>query len=131
MKTIDTDAKFVIEIRRYDGPEVYRFFWVEPGEVSFNHLNLKPFAKGFRLDPNYEAGPNYLEIEKRQVPQDIAEGVRAKLYEQGYEPFRFNELVQPEFRHFVSHSMAPIEFQRGLDSNHPSTTGRVRVWVKP
>jgi len=127
--TATTYPDLITEILRYDEPEkTYRFYYLEPHEVSFNHMNFRPFqnpaVRGIE-----KGAQNYIETEKHQVNAEKAELIRLTLLDEGYGQWAYIDLPF-ELRNFVTRNQAPIEFQRGLASNHPSVVGRVRVWVR-
>ena len=114
--TITTYPELVTEILRYDTPqETYRFYTIVPHEVSFQHLNQKPFSDPSLLEkrvqvmkaradgdeellqkvlPQYvrAQGPNYIETEKHQVNAEKAELIRLALLDEGYAQYAYIDL---------------------------------------
>ena len=135
--TATTYPDLITEILRYDEPEqTYRFYYLEPHEISFNHANKKPFRNTdkHRVEMSKEewlekSGPNYIETEKHQVNANSAEVIRMILTDQGFRQMSLAE-VPYNLRIFVISNQAPIEFQQGLMTNHPSVINRVKVWVR-
>lgn len=106
---------FVVEVRRYDDPDIFRFFAY--GEVP------EPQPMTFPLFDHLVA-----EVDRDQLKAEHAETKRAELTQADYRPISYS--VIPAEMHRLIKFCCPIEFHKGLASNDPAITDRIKLWIR-
>lgn len=111
----ETPPAFVVEVRRYDDPDIFRFFAY--GEVH------EPQPMTFPLFDHLVA-----EVDRHQLKAEHAETKRAELTQADYRPISYS--VIPAEMHRLIKFCCPIEFHKGLASNDPAITDRIKLWIR-
>ena len=129
----------VFEIHRYDadkhGPDVFRFYYLEPRPVDHSTSNYQPFRDAFAArmarvsGEKYPDSQNYIIVEQKQIVDALALDERVDLLAKGYHAVKFEDAPKVLADH-ATHSHAPIEFHSALDGRNPKFTKRVTIWVR-
>lgn len=123
----------LIEIRRYDEPEViFAFHHLEPTDDT--KYWTQPFAgpsDAVPIDPEtglVKDSPIY--IERAGFLQSAASRAakQEELIKAGYKATQMADLPE-NFRHYVIHCQAPIEWHRSLDAGEKKVMDRIMVWA--
>lgn len=127
-QTSSTYPILIIDIRRYDGdPETFRFFRLEPHEVSTMHMNYRPFQDR-NVRGHDKSAQNYIEADRMQVLSEEAELHRRELGDQGFLKIPFKD-APLDLAYNITHSHAPIEFHGRLDARDDYEMARIAIWT--
>lgn len=98
-------------------------YWTQPFAGEYDADKVDP-ETGLAKD-----SPLYKEISGNLVSPESRVERQEELVQAGFKAFQLDQ-VPEQFRDYVIHCQAPIEWHRPLDAGEVDLTGRVRIFVK-